>query len=130
MTGEEDQLPREARVRALVAAALALLLVTALVSIGAVAYLTVRAADSSEEATSQSIDNSVELRELQAISKRLVDCTEPGGECFEAAQKRTGEAIVGINEGTLAVIVAAISCQGDGITEKRALARCTVRRAR
>lgn len=130
MTGEEDQLPREARVRALVAAALALLLVTALVSIGAVAYLTVRAADSSEEATSQSIDNSVELRELQAISKRLVDCTEPGGACFEAAQKRTGEAVVSINEGTLAVIVAAISCQEDGITEKRALARCTVRRAR
>lgn len=60
---------------------------------------------------------------------RIEDCTTPGRQCFEDQVARTGEAVAGINEGTLAVIVAALSCQADGITEERPLARCTVRRA-
>jgi hypothetical protein len=60
---------------------------------------------------------------------RIEDCTTPGRPCFEDQVKRTGDAVAGINQGTLAVIVAALSCQADGITEERALARCTARRA-
>lgn len=60
---------------------------------------------------------------------RIEDCTTPGRECFDDSQRRTGEAVAGINQGTLAVIVAALSCQAEGITEQRALARCTVNRA-
>ena len=59
----------------------------------------------------------------------LVDCTSPGGDCFEAGQKRTGEAVGGINQSTADVIVAALSCQADGITGRRPLARCTAQRA-
>lgn len=59
---------------------------------------------------------------------RIEDCTTPGRECFEAQQRRTGDAVVGVNQGTLAVIAAALSCQADGITEESALARCTARR--
>ena len=36
---------------------------------------------------------------------------------------------MGINEGTYRVVVAAISCQEDGIVATRALARCTAERA-
>jgi hypothetical protein len=60
---------------------------------------------------------------------RIEDCTTPGRECFEDQVKRTGAAVAGINQGTLSVIVAALSCQADGITEERPLARCTARRA-
>lgn len=60
---------------------------------------------------------------------RIEDCTTPGGQCFEQSQKRTGQAVAGINQGTLAVIVAALSCQDDGIVGQKALARCTAERA-
>lgn len=60
---------------------------------------------------------------------RIEDCTTPGRKCFEDQVSRTGDAVAGINQGTLAVIVAAIPCQADGITEERPLARCTANRA-
>lgn len=60
---------------------------------------------------------------------RIEDCTTPGRRCFEDQLKRTGDAVAGINQGTLAVIVAALSCQADGVTEEKPLARCTARRA-
>ena len=60
---------------------------------------------------------------------RIEDCTTAGGECFEESQERTGAAVAGINQGTLAVIVAALSCQEDGVVGQRALARCTAHRA-
>ncbi len=62
-------------------------------------------------------------------AERIEDCTTPGRPCYEDAQRRTGEAVAGINQGTLAVITAALSCQADGITDQKALSRCTVRRA-
>jgi hypothetical protein len=62
-------------------------------------------------------------------ASRIEDCTTPGRQCFEEQVKRTGDAVAGINQGTLAVIAAALSCQADGITEERPLARCTARRA-
>lgn len=62
-------------------------------------------------------------------AQRIEDCTTPGRQCFEEQTRRTGKAVAGINQGTLAVIVAAISCQADGITEERPLARCTAKRA-
>jgi uncharacterized membrane-anchored protein YhcB (DUF1043 family) len=60
---------------------------------------------------------------------RIEDCTTPGRQCFEDQAARTGAAVAGINEGTLAVIVAALSCQADGITDEQPLARCTANRA-
>lgn len=118
----ESQQQRETRARALTLAAIVLLLATTIVSIAAVGYLALRSVNQSE-------DNAAQLASIATVNDRLVDCTEPGGKCFEAGQKRTQDAVVGINKGTLAVIVAALSCQDDGITEQRALARCTVERA-
>lgn len=60
---------------------------------------------------------------------RIEDCTTPGRKCFEDQVSRTSDAVAGINQGTLAVIVAALSCQADGVTDERPLARCTARRA-
>lgn len=65
----------------------------------------------------------------EATSARVLDCTEVGGKCYEEQQARGAEFLTGINQGTLRVIVAALSCQEDGITGQRALARCTVRRS-
>lgn len=62
-------------------------------------------------------------------AERIEDCTTPGRECYEEQLRRTGDAVAGINQGTLAVIVAALSCQADGITEEKPLARCTAERA-
>ena len=62
-------------------------------------------------------------------AERIEDCTTPGRACFEDQVERTGAAVAGINQGTLAVIAAALSCQADGITEERPLAQCTARRA-
>ncbi len=82
------------------------------------------------DATKASADSAAEAAETAARSlARIEDCTTKGGECFEANQRRTGEVVTGINRGTLAVIVAALSCQDDGIVGQRELARCTVERA-
>lgn len=122
MNDDTQPLNREARVKALVMASIALLMFTTLLSVMAVGYLTLRSVQ-------QSKSNGQEIEEIRKVGTRLIDCTEPGGECFQKGQERTQDAVVGINEGTLAVIVAAISCQEDGIIEERALARCTARRA-
>lgn len=63
-----------------------------------------------------------------ATSQRVLDCTKVGGRCFAESQDRTKAAIVGINEGTLRVIVAALTCEDRGLTGER-LARCTTRLA-
>ena len=38
--------------------------------------------------------------------------------------------VSGINAGTLRIAVAVESCQADGITDQKELARCTIRRAK
>lgn len=119
----EKPLDRETRVRALVAAAIVLLLGVTLVSIAAVGYLALKGAE-------QSADNGAVLKEVKAANARIIDCTTPGGQCLKEQDARMGAVVTGINDGTLTVIVAAITCQDEGITEQRALARCTVKRAK
>ena len=83
------------------------------------------------------IDNSQRAEDTRSAAEdaartaqRIEDCTTPGRACFDENAERTAGAIVGINRGTLVVITAALSCQDDGITEQKALAKCTARRAR
>lgn len=59
----------------------------------------------------------------------IEDCTQPDGECFQEGQRRTAEAVIGINDNNRATIAAALACQADGITEERDFARCIARRA-
>jgi hypothetical protein len=111
------------KLRGLTAAFLVVLSIGLVCAMGGIAYLALKGSD-------QSAANFDELKQIEAVSKRLIDCTEPGGKCFEEGQKRTAEAVVGINEGTLRVIVAALSCQDDGVTGQKALSRCTIERAK
>lgn len=110
------------RLRALIAAFLVVVLLALGAGVTAVAYLALRAGEQSER-------NGELLEQVQDTNARLIDCTTPKGKCYEAGTARTGEAVVGINEATLKVIVAALSCQEDGLTDERELALCTTRRA-
>lgn len=110
------------KLRALTAAFVVFLFAAVMVSLGAIGYLALRA-------STQSTQNGEVISQIKAVSDRLIDCTEPTGECAKESQARTAEAVVGINEGTLRVIVAALACQADGVTEQKELARCTVQRA-
>lgn len=76
------------------------------------------------------VDNTAKVDNTAEAVRLIKDCTDPSGDCYQRGQKRTAEAIVGINEGTLHVVVAALSCQADGITEREALARCTIERSK
>lgn len=68
-------------------------------------------------------------RDAARSAERIEDCTTPGRPCFERNSRATSNAVAGINQGTLAVIVATISCQEDGITEVAPLSRCAAERA-
>lgn len=77
----------------------------------------------------QARENAQIGRDARDAARRIVDCTTPGGDCYQEGQRRTTEAVVGINEGTLRVIVAALTCQAEGVTGQRPLAMCTAERA-
>lgn len=119
----EKQVDRETRVRALTAAAIVMLVGVTFVSIAAVGYVAL-------QGTRQSEQNAGLLTEVKAANARIIDCTTPGGKCLQEQDERMGTFSEGINEGTLSVIVAAISCQNEGIVGQRELARCTVQRAK
>lgn len=69
--------------------------------------------------------NTRELALVERTARRIEDCTTAGRTCFREAQERTAEAVNGINEGTLRIIVAAITCADRGLTGS-ALSRCTI----
>ena len=111
-----------ARLRALTSAFLVILSMALVLALTAVAYLALAASQ-------QSMENGAVLNKIEGVNNRLVDCSVPGGKCFQESQDRTKQAVVGVNEGTLRVIVAALSCQEEGVTSQPALARCTVTRS-
>lgn len=41
------------------------------------------------------------------LNSRLVDCTTPGHACYDEGQKRTGQAVVTLNEVTKAAVICA-----------------------
>lgn len=57
----------------------------------------------------------------RANGQRLIDCTTPGGQCFEDGNDRTGEAIGTINEVT---ILAASCVQLPGIDTEAEIREC------
>lgn len=75
-------------------------------------------------------DNRQIIETISDTNEAILDCTEAPGKCYVESQTRSSEAIVGINGNTFRTIVAALSCQEDGITEEEALAKCTVQRAK
>lgn len=92
-------------------------------------YVGLRAGDQSAD-NAEVLNRLLELStDVKTTNDRLLDCTQPPGKCLEESQKRTGEAISGINDRTYRLIVAGIACQSDGITDEKPLARCIVARA-
>lgn len=75
-------------------------------------------------------EGSPTTKRLIAIAEQIDSCTNPEGDCYKRGQEQTAKAIVGINKGTLLVIVAALSCSADGITDQEQLARCTIERSK
>lgn len=75
-----------------------------------------------DKAQKQSQENA---RTLAAV----LDCTVEGGKCFKESSDRTAEAVTGIGDNTYRVIVAALSCEADGIVDEEPLARCVAQRA-
>jgi hypothetical protein len=126
---EETETDQRTRLKGLTAAFLVTLAFAVVAVLIAVVYLLW--ADHARAEKDEQLQEEIQRQAVEngELSERVLDCTEPGGECFEDSRKRTAEAVVGINEGTFRVIVAALSCQADGVTEERALARCTARRA-
>ncbi len=76
----------------------------------------------------QSNQNGDIAKDVRHQTEAIESCTTPGGKCYEQGGKRTAEAIQTINEGTLRMVAAALSCEADGIEEQEALVACTIDR--
>lgn len=113
----------QAKLRGLTAAFIAVLSLALVLAVTAIGYIAL-------QGTRSSAQNGEALQRIDEVNERLIDCNTPTGECFAESQKRTAKAVVGVNQNTLRVIVAALSCQESGVTGQRALSRCTVARAK
>lgn len=125
MNIESEVIPpptRKAKLRAATMALVSLMVFVGAWTLVVVTYLAFKSYEQSDQ-------NGEVIAKVEDTNTRLLDCTEPGGECYEAGQKRTAKAVVGINEGTFRLVVAGLSCQADGITETKPLADCMARRA-
>lgn len=55
----------------------------------------------------------------------IIDCTTPGGDCYQQSQGRTGEAVSGINLYTKAVVIIAAACADrPGVNTERQIEKC------
>lgn len=79
-------------------------------------------------------DGSPSQRRLIFLSERIDSCTSPEGECAKRNAKATAKIVAtlltGNSKATRGIVSAALSCQSDGITEKRALLDCTIQRSK
>ena len=117
-----DRLLDDAKFKALFWAFIVVVAAAVLASMVALLYVALHAADQSKQ-------NYELIQKVDETNDRLLDCTEPPGACYRAGEERTSSAVSGIGEGTFKIIVAALSCQQDGVTEEKPLANCTARRA-
>lgn len=132
-----DRLLTDGKFRGLFWAFVVIMVAATSISMIALLVLVFGAKESGEAASKQSNDNFEVIKKvesaIEAIDRtndRILDCTQAPGKCYTEGQQRTADAVTGINEGTFRVIVAALSCQQDGITEEKPLAQCTARRAK
>lgn len=79
-------------------------------------------------ARDQSEVNTELLRNVKSTNNRLISCTTPGGECYKQSQERLTKAVASLNKTRLRVVVAALTCQSEGVKGQRALTRCTLDR--
>lgn len=113
---------QKARLRGLTAAFMVVFAIGLVVLLTVTAYLVFTTSQIAEK-------NSDDLDRNQQTNALLVDCNTPGGDCYQQTQDLTSAAVLGVNQGTMRVIVAALACQADGFDTRVALARCTVKRS-
>lgn len=118
MMHDERELDRR-RLRADLTVRLAVVFVVLFVSI-LLATLAVLTLQARQEIVSNG-ELSSEVLETQRI---LIDCTTPPGECYTQGQKRTAEAVQGINRGNLIAVAAVLSCQDQGRAEAEEILAC------
>lgn len=132
-----DRLMTDAKFRGLFWAFVIVMVAATSTSMVALLILVFGAKETGEAASEQSSDNfevikkiEVAIEAIDRTNDRILDCTEAPGKCYTEDRRRTADAVADINEGTYRVIVAALSCQQDGIVAERPLAECTARRAK
>lgn len=86
------------------------------------------------QAHEQSESNADLIGVAEQTNEQILDCTEPGGECYQQQQTRTGD-LLGLPEGPInTVVVTAIACaDGAGVQSDVEIIRCvedTLRKAR
>ena len=60
--------------------------------------------------------------------RAITDCTSPGGHCYQRSQRQTAKVVVGIQDSTVRVVVAATTCQSKlGKVSQKQLQDCTLR---
>lgn len=77
----------------------------------------------------QQIESTERSKSIKSLTETITDCVNADGKCYQRNQERTAGAVLGIRADTMRTIVAALSCQAEGIAERHALARCTADRA-
>jgi len=120
---------KQMRLKALTAAFMVFTALSLVLAFTAVLYTVVEVRETQVDRISVADTTRQAAEDAARSAKRIEDCTTPGRDCYEDTQKTTARAVGSVATNTLAVIVAALSCQDDGITEQKELARCTVRRA-
>lgn len=88
------------------AVAWALLYLCAAALVIGVVYMIVSTNNLTQAVRDTQIEGTPTGQKLLSSSDRILDCTEPSGDCFKASQKRTARAVGDINE----VIVLAAAC--------------------
>jgi hypothetical protein len=63
--------------------------------------------------------------ENHTLNTTIVDCTEPGGKCFEDGRARTGQVVVDIGDYTRRVVILTESCNDKpGVDTTDELTKC------
>lgn len=120
---------KEGRLRGLTAAFMVVSALALILAFTAVLYTVVEVRKTQVSRISVADTTAQAAEDAARSAQRIEDCTTPGRDCYEDTQKTTANAVGSVATNTLAVIVAALSCQDDGITEQKQLARCTVNRS-
>jgi hypothetical protein len=67
-------------------------------------------------------------QENQQLLQTIRSCTTPGEPCFQAAQKRTGDAVANINRVVILAAACAVGKTGTVVEIQTAIQSCVIQR--
>jgi hypothetical protein len=68
------------------------------------------------------------LHEITRVSRRIRSCTTPGQPCYDAGQKRTGDAVASINRVVILAAACAVGKTGTVTQIETAIQSCVIQR--